>query len=57
MRPIVVSRAGVVAMDVELDGKEIKGVKVVPPEYEMPSQEEIIRAKEEYVATEVLWLN
>lgn len=45
----------------EMDGKEIKGVKVdkkeVPPEYEMPSQEEIdeyIRAREEYVATEVL---
>ena len=45
----------------ELDGKEIKSVKVdekeVPSEYEMPSQEEIdeyIRAREEYVATEVL---
>lgn len=45
----------------EWEGKEIKGVKVdkkeVPPEYEMPSQEEIdeyIRAREEYVATEVL---
>ena len=98
MRPIVVSKAGVVAMDAsrrfeyeiapelglrnvfkmkreylakefemsdftfEFEGKEIKGVKVdkkeVPPEYEMPSQEEIdtyIRAREEYVATEVLW--
>ena len=97
MKPIVVSKAGVVAMDAsrrfeyeiapELglrnvfkmkreylakefemsdftfnwEGKEIKGVKVdkkeVPPEYEMPSQEEIdayIRAREEYVATEVL---
>jgi hypothetical protein len=46
----------------EWEGKEIKAVKVdkkeVPPEYEMPSQEEIdeyIRAREEYVATEVLW--
>lgn len=45
----------------EFEGKEIKGVKVdkkeVPSEYEMPSQEEIdeyIRAREEYVATEVL---
>ena len=98
MRPIVVSRAGAVAMDAssrfkyeiaqelglrdvfkmkqdylakefemsdftfELDGKEIKGVKVdkkeVPSEYEMPTNEEIdtyIRAREEYVATEVLW--
>jgi hypothetical protein len=98
MRPIMVSRAGAVAMEAssrfeheiapelglrnvfkmkrdylakefemsdftfEWEGKEIKGVKVdrqeVPPEYEMPSQEEIdtyIRAREEYVATEVLW--
>lgn len=95
MRPIVVSKAGVVAMDAssrfeheivpELglrnvfkmkrdylakefemsdftfnwEGKEIKvDRKEVPPEYEMPSQEEIdtyIRAREEYVATEVLW--
>lgn len=45
----------------EWEGKEIKGVKVdrkeVPPEYEMPSREEIdgyIRAREEYIATEVL---
>ena len=45
----------------EWKGKEIKGMKMerkeVPPEYEMPSQEEIdeyIRAREEYVATEVL---
>lgn len=45
----------------EWEGKEIKGVKVdkkeVPPEYEMPSREEIdeyIRAREEYVAAEVL---
>ena len=98
MRPIVVSKAGAVAMDAssrfkyeiapelglrdvfkmkqdyltkgfamsdftfEFEGKEIKGVKVdrkeVPPEYEMPTNEEIdayIRAREEYVATEVLW--
>lgn len=45
----------------EWEGKEIKGMRMerkeVPPEYEMPSQEEIdkyIRAREEYVATEVL---
>ena len=45
----------------EWEGKEIKGRRIekkeVPPEYEMPSQEEIdeyIRAREEYVATEVL---
>lgn len=45
----------------EFEGKEIKGrrmeKKEVPLEYEMPSQEEIneyIRAREEYVATEVL---
>ena len=45
----------------EFNGKEIKGVKVdkkeVPPEYEMPSQEEIdeyIRAREEYIADAVL---
>jgi hypothetical protein len=98
MRPIVVSKAGAVAMEAsskfkyeiaselglrdvfkmkqdylakefemsdftfEFEGKEIKGVKVdrkeVPPEYEMPSREEIdayIRAREEYIATEVLW--
>lgn len=45
----------------KFEGKEIKGrrmeKKEVSPEYEMPSQEEIdeyIRAREEYVATEVL---
>lgn len=42
----------------EWGGKEMRmGRKEVPPEYEMPSQEEIdeyIRAREEYVATEVL---
>ena len=45
----------------EFEGKEIKGrrmeKKEVPSEYEMPSQKEIdeyIRAREEYVATEVL---
>lgn len=45
----------------EWEGKEIKGMRMerkeVPPEYEMPSQKEIdeyIRAREEYVATEVL---
>ena len=45
----------------EWEGKEVKGMRMerkeVPPEYEMPSQEEIdeyIRAREEYVATEVL---
>jgi hypothetical protein len=46
MRPIVVSKAGTVAMDASSRF-----------EYEMPSQEEIdtyIRAREEYVATEVL---
>lgn len=97
MRPIVISRAGAIAMEAastfehtiapsiglrnvfkmkrdylakefemsdftfELEGKKIKGVKVdrkaVPPEYELPSKEEIddyIRKREEYVATEVL---
>lgn len=42
----------------EWEGKEMRVErKEVPPEYEMPSQEEIdeyIRAREEYVATEVL---
>ena len=44
-----------------LEGKEIKGIRMdkkeVQPEYEVPSQQEIdeyIRAREEYVATEVL---
>lgn len=97
MRPIVVSKAGAVAMDAsnrfkyeiaselglrdvfkmkrdymakqfemsdcifEWEGKEVKGMRMerkeVPPKYEMPSQEEIdeyIRAREEYIATEVL---
>lgn len=95
MRPIVVSNAGVVAMEAssrfeyeiapdlglrnvfkmkrdylaknlemsdfafKWEDKEIKvDKKEVPPEYEMPTDEEIdtyIRAREEYIATEVLW--